>query len=111
MAQLRHDYEDFKRLNTEVLVIVPNGPKMIARYLGKHATPYPILSDVGSKVAGLYFQVKQLFALGTPTVILVDKSGRVRYTHYAKSLIEEPDNREPLAVLAQMAGSNAAGTV
>ncbi len=103
MAQLRRDYAKFQALNTEILVMVPNGPRMIARYIERHPTPYPILSDKGSAVAGQYLQVKRFFALGTPCVFLVDRGGRIRYAHYASSLTAEPDNREPLAVLAAMA--------
>lgn len=102
MAQLRHDYEYFKALNAEILVMVPNGPFMINRYLDGNPTPYPILTDKGSKVARQYFQVKHFFAFGTPTVIIVDRSGKIAYTHYANSLIEEPGNEEPLAVLAEL---------
>ena len=104
MAQLRHDHAKFQALNTEILVMVPNGPRMIARHVERHPTPYPILSDKGSAVAGQYLQVKRFFALGTPSVFLVDRGGRIRYAHYASSLIAEPDNREPLAVLEAMAG-------
>ena len=99
MAQLRHDYKEFKALNTEVLVMVPNGPRMIEKHVNENNPPYPILSDKGSKVAAQYFQVKQFFLVGTPTVFLVNKKGQVLYAHYATSLIEEPDNKEPLAVL------------
>jgi peroxiredoxin len=104
MAQLRHDYEEFKALNAEVLVLVPNGPKMIARFRGNHEIPYPILSDRGSRVGEQYFQVKHFFKLGTPTVFVVDQAGRIRYAHYAASLLAEPDNEAPLAVLAQLKG-------
>jgi peroxiredoxin len=99
MAQLRHDYPRFKQLNAEILVMVPNGPRMIAGYLKAHPAPYPILTDKGAKVAGHYLQTKQFFSLGTPSVFLVDKTGRIRYAHYARLMIEEPDNEEPLAVL------------
>jgi len=99
MAQLRHDYKEFKALNTEVLVMVPNGPRMIEKHVNENKPPYPILSDKGSKVAAQYFQVKKFFVAGTPTVFLVNKKGRVLYAHYATSIIEEPDNKEPLAVL------------
>lgn len=102
MAQLCHDYPKFKGLNTEVLVMVPNGPKMIEKHVKEHATPYPILSDKGLKVAAAYFQIKKFFLAGTPTVFLVDKTGRIGYAYYANSLIEEPDNQEPLTVLARL---------
>lgn len=100
MAQLRHDYPKFQALNTEVLVMVPNGPRSIERYAAAHRIPYPILTDKGSRVASQYFQIKMLFSLGTPTVFLVGKGGTILYTHYAISPLDEPDNREPLAVLA-----------
>jgi peroxiredoxin len=102
MAQLRHDYKKFRELNTEVLVMVPNGPRTIERYKTTNAVPYPILSDKGSAVAGMYMQVKRVFKIGTPTVLLVDQKGRIIYAHYARSVIEEPDNQEPLKILADL---------
>ncbi len=102
MAQLRHDYQKFKALNTEVLLIVPNGPKMIEGHIKQNNTQYPILSDRASNVAAEYFQIKKFFLAGTPTVVLVDKGGRIGYISYVASLIGEPDNREPLAVLARL---------
>jgi peroxiredoxin len=105
MVQLRHDYPKFKALNTEVLVIVPNGPKMIRRFVDATRTPYPIWSDKGAKVAAQYgIDTRQLVLLQafTPTVVLVDPGGVIRYASYGSSYIQEPDNREPLAVLAQL---------
>jgi peroxiredoxin len=105
MAQLRHDYQKFKALNTEVLVIVPNGPKMIGRHVIQNETPYLILSDKGAKVAAQYaIDNRQVILLQifTPTVFLVDTSGVIRYASYGTSYIKEPDNRGPLAVLAQL---------
>ena len=103
MAQLRHDYPKFQALNTEVLVLIPNGPVSIERYARSQAIPYPILTDKGSRVASQYSQIKMLFSLGTPTVFLVGKGGKILYTHYAISPLDEPDNREPLEVLEKSA--------
>ena len=47
-------------------------------------------------------QLKKFIAIGTPTVFLLDRQGVIRYAHYATSVIEEPDNREPLRVLREM---------
>jgi len=99
MAQLRHDYEQFKALNTDIWVMVPNGPKMIQRHVDEFHPPYTILTDKGAKVASLYFQVKQFFLIGTPTVFAVDRGGIIRYAHYASSVVEEPDNANALAEL------------
>ena len=107
MAQLRRDYEQFKALDTEVMVVVPNGPKSIERYVKSHATPYPILSDKGAMVAdgyGIKAKNVVLMSAFTPTVFLVDRAGTIRYTNYSTSYIKEPDNNEPLGVLERMRG-------
>lgn len=83
--------------------MVPNGPRMITRFLEKHPLPYPVLTDMGARVAGQYLQVRQLFKLGTPSVFLVGRDGRILYALYASLLIDEPDNAGPLAVLAGLA--------
>jgi len=105
MAQLRHDYQEFQALNTEVIVIVPNGPKMIERHVNQNGTLYPILSDKGVKVAA-QFAIKTrkvaLLQTFTPTVFLVDTGGVIRYASYGFSYIKEPNNQEPLAVLLEL---------
>lgn len=103
MAQLRHDYDKFKALNTEIMVMVPNGRFMINRYRNNNSTPYILLTDKGSKVAKQYFQIKRFLSIGTPTVFVVDREGKIAYTHYADSLVEEPGNDEPLTVLTKLA--------
>jgi len=102
MAQLRHDSEKFNALNTEIMILVPNGPFMIKRYLNKHPSGFTILTDKRAKVAAQYFQVKQFFAIGTPTVFVVDQTGKIIYAYYAKSALEEPGNEGPLAALSAL---------
>jgi peroxiredoxin len=102
MTQLRHDYSEFQKFNTEVLVVVPNGPRMIERHISENNTPYPVLTDKGGKTAAEYFQVKKFFVAGTPTVFVINNSGEICYVNYQNSLIKEPDNQEPLAVLSQL---------
>jgi peroxiredoxin len=77
---------------------------MIHRYVERHAIPYTILSDKGSKVAAQYFQVKHYISFGTPTVFLIDQNGKILYAHYADSLLEEPDNKIPLSLLTGISG-------
>jgi peroxiredoxin len=102
MAQLRHDYSKFQALNTEIVVVVPNGQFMINRTMCKNRTPLIILTDKWSKIASLYFQVKQFFSLGTPMVPIIDQNGKIDYAYYAASVLEEPGTEEPLSVLIQL---------
>jgi peroxiredoxin len=105
MAQLRHDQQKFSDMECGIVVIVPNGPKMIARYLQSNPTNYIILSDRGARVTDLYgihtrrIGMVQAFK---PGVFLVDRSGTIRYTNYLRSYVKEPDNNAPLVVLAGM---------
>lgn len=108
MAQLRHDYETFQALNSDVLVVVPNGPKMIERYVHNSGAPYPILSDKGAKVAEQYgiktrgIPIVQFTAF-KPGVFLIDNTGTIIYADYVGSYIAEPDNGDVLAVLESLA--------
>jgi peroxiredoxin len=102
MAQLRHNIDQFTALHTKIMVLVPNGSFMINLFLKRHPTPYPILSDKGSIVADQYFQVKKFLLIGTPSVFIVQKGGKIAYTHYADSLIAKPGLAEPLAILSQI---------
>lgn len=106
MAQLRHDYEQFKAADSDVLVIVPNGPRMIERHIQAYSPPYRILSDKGGVIANQFGAAPKNLAFLTafkPAVFLVDRAGKLVYTNYTPSYVTEPDNREPLALLAQLA--------
>jgi peroxiredoxin len=104
MTQLRDDYSAFQAYQTEVLVIVPNGPHMLKARLPELALPYPVLMDKGSKVAYRYSGVEKFWLEGTALAVLVDKGGLIRYIHAAQTQSEEPDNAEILRVLQEMTG-------
>lgn len=98
---MRHDYEKFRSADTDVLVIVPNGRKMLEKHVQEHNPAYRILSDRGAGVARQYGVQPKSFPFLTalkPAVFLVGKSGKVLYTNYTASYVAEPDNREPLAL-------------
>jgi len=102
MAQLRHDFERFEELETRVVVIVPNGPKMITRHIDRCDPPYTILSDKGSRVAASYGQTIGRLRLGAPALFVVNREGVIVYAYYATSLTEEPDSTGPLEALAMI---------
>ena len=106
MAQLCLDNDKFQELNTEIMVMLPNGPLMIKRYLSKNPTPFVILTDRGSRVAERYFQYKWIFSIGSPTVFLVNQAGNITYTFYGNSPLDEPGNQEVLALLPRLVFKN-----
>jgi peroxiredoxin len=105
VAQLRHEYEQFRATNTEVLVMAPNRPASIAKYLNAHPTPFPILSDPGAQIAELY----GIEAIHAPFMTMfigamfaVDRSGRIRFADYSVPLVSRPDESRALAVLSAL---------
>lgn len=105
MAQLRHDFERFEALGTQVAVIVPNGPRTIARHVDRCNPPYAILSDKGSRTAAAYGQTIGRLRIGAPALFVVNCEGIITWAYYATSLTEEPDNSGPLGKLEMIGGS------
>ena len=106
MAQLRHEYDQFRATNTEIIVIAPNKPASIARYVKAQPTEFPILSDPGARTAELY----GIEAVHAPfltvfigAMFVVDQDARVRYADYNVPLVSRPDDNKALAVLMGMA--------
>ena len=112
MAQLRLDYQEFQQLNAQVIVIVPNGPLSILRFWSENDIPLSDFGDKGAKAAEQFgIRTRRLglaasFALFTPAVFVVDRAGIIRYAHYEKSYLSEPDNQMPLALLGTIAAAN-----
>ncbi len=115
MAQLRHEYEQFRATNTEVLVMAPNKPASLARYLNAHPTPFPILSDPARASPSRY----GIEAIHAPfltffvgAMFVVDRAGRIRFADYSVPLVSRPDDNQALAVQLRCrspAGSFSAG--
>jgi peroxiredoxin len=106
VAQLRHEYEQFRAANTEVLVMAPNRPASIARYVNVHPTPFPILSDPGARVAeayGIAAVHAPFLTMFVGAMFVVDRTGQIRYADYNVPLVSRPDDSKPLAVLMGLA--------
>lgn len=93
MAQLRHDYQRFLQLNTEIIVVGPEDAESFRRYWLQEALPFIGLPDPEHTVLKLYGQEVKLFKLGRmPALMLIDKSGMLRYVHYGDSMVDIPAN-------------------
>ncbi len=100
---MRQDYDEFVARDAEVLVIGPDGPRAFQRTWEKEAFPFPGLADPQHKVADAYGQEVSLVKLGRmPALILVDKSGQIRFEHYGESMSDIPLNRKVLELLDEL---------
>lgn len=103
MAQLRQRYSEFIARGAEVVVIGPEKAETFARHWHRQDYPFVGLPDPEHKVADLYGQEVNMLKLGRlPTLIVVDRDGRVRYQHHGGSMRDIPDSREILSLLDKL---------
>jgi len=100
MAQLRQDYPEFSRRNTEVIVAGPENSDAFEEYWQKESLPFIGLPDPNHTVLKLYGQQVNLFKLGRlPAQAVIDKNGKVRFVHYGHSMMDIPQNSEIIRIL------------
>ncbi len=100
MAQLRQDYKEFVRRDTEVIVVGPEDERAFSSFWHDHQLPFIGLPDHKASVLKQYGQEVNLFKFGRmPAQMIVDKAGMVRYVHYGHSMEDIPSNAEILELL------------
>ena len=103
MAQLRDDHEKFTKLDTVILVVGPENPQSFRSYWAKNELPFIGLPDPNHSILKLYGQEVNLFKLGRmPAMVIVDKSGQVRFVHYGHSMSDIPANQDVLETLTEL---------
>ena len=99
---MRQDYQQFKTVDTEIVVIGPEGAEEFRKYWQENDLPFIGLPDPEHKVLKLYGQEVKLFKLGRlPAQMLIDKAGMLRYVHYGHSMSDIPSNEEILSLIGQ----------
>ena len=103
MAQLRQEYDDFVKRDTEVVVVGPEGPKQFGSYWQKENLPFIGLPNPNYSVLKMFGQEVNLFKLGRmPAQVIIDKQGIARYVHYGKSMSDIPESAELLTILDEL---------
>lgn len=103
MAQLRQDYKEFVVRNTEVLIVSPEETEQVMEFWTKETMPMPGLVDPGHEVANQYGQEVNLLKLGRmPSLVVLDRSGAVRYEHRGGSMMDIPENKKILALVDEL---------
>lgn len=92
---MRQDYQDFAKLNTEIIVIGSEKPESFRKYWLEKNFPFIGLPDPEHMIQQLYGQEVKPLKLGRmPAQVLVDKLGIVRYVHYGDSMADIPSNND-----------------
>jgi peroxiredoxin Q/BCP len=103
MAQLRQDYQEFVKRDTEVIILGPDGPSAFKRTWQMEDMPMIGLADPGSKVADRYHQKVNLLKWGRmPALLVIDKNGIIRFVHYGNSMSDIPENAAILGLIDEI---------
>jgi peroxiredoxin len=100
LALLRREIESVDARRTVILVIYPDRPERIRKYWEQENLPFPGFADSENLVASLFQQNANLYRKGRlPSVILVDREGRIRYRYDGASAPDIPSNETLFAEL------------
>ena len=76
-------------------MVSQNTPEEFARMWEKKSLPFIGLPDDHGRVAGLYHQKVHLIKLGRmPALLVINRSGIVRYSYYSSSMKDIPVNED-----------------
>ena len=85
----KHD-ADFKKLDVQILAVSVDAPSRGKWVEGKLKAPFPILSDSKHVAMELYgtrspeYRNREGLSVNTPTLILIDRTGMIRWIHQAE---------------------------
>jgi peroxiredoxin len=103
MAQLRRDYQEFVKRDTEIIAVGPEGPEAFADWWHKHQMPFVGIGDPQHVIARMFGQKVKLLKLGRmPAQFVIDREGRMRNLHYGKSMQDIMTDEEVLALLDEI---------
>ena len=83
--------EDFRKLEVQILAISVDPPDKAKSAQEKLKAAFPFLSDSGREVTELYgtlspeYRNREGGSISTPTLLLIDKTGTIRWIHQATS--------------------------
>jgi peroxiredoxin Q/BCP len=100
---LQQESNKFVYLNTEIIIIGPEGPDTFKRYWQKHNLPFTGLPDPEKKALNLYDQQIKLLKFGRmPAQVIIGRQGIFRYMHYGNSISDIPNNVELFELLEEI---------
>lgn len=100
---MREQYDEFTARDAEILVIGPEGPRRFKQVWEKQGYPFVGFSDYRHTVADLYGQEVNLAKLGRmPAMLIIDKQGVIRFTHFADAMFDIPKNADVLRLLDRL---------
>ena len=102
LARYAREIEEFEGRGAQIAGISVDPPPNNARMVGKLLLPYPLLSDPQGELARLCGLWNAEEGTATPSVVVVDQSGEVRYLYSGTDFADRPGDDEVFAVLDEL---------
>ena len=97
---MKQEYNKFVVKTASVVVVTPHDAEKSSKYLLKNNLPFYGVPDPDHKVANLYKQQWKLFKLGLmPALFVIDRSGKIVFSYYSKSMKDIPANNIVIGML------------
>ncbi len=104
LASYARELEEFERRGAQVVGISVDPPQNNARMVGKLRLPFPLLSDPRAELVtrlGLWDPEDQV---ARPSILVVDRSGEVRYLYSGADFADRPGDAEVFGALEGLNG-------
>jgi peroxiredoxin len=99
LASYARGIEEFEKRGAQLAGISVDPPANNASLVGKLLLPFPLLSDPEGELARLFGVWNEKEGVATPSIVVVDQSGEVRYLYSGKDIADRPRDEEVLAAL------------
>lgn len=100
---MKNNFDEFVSRAVTIVVVAPHPLLKVAEYWQKEALPMIGIPDEDGRLATLYGQEWKLLKLGRmPALFVVDRRGRLVFSHYGKSMSDIPANRDVLKMIDSM---------
>jgi len=98
---LREDHGKFTSKGAVVLATGPDGPDEFRAMWARGKFPFRGIPDPDHRIAKLYEQRWRLLGLGRqPSVVVIDREGRIRSRHDGSQMWDLPSNGDVLDLVA-----------
>jgi peroxiredoxin len=101
---LRDGDEQFRHRGAQIIAIAPHALDEVEVLVSTLRLPFPVGSDPERSIFQAYGVVSRRWSLGQrPGVVVIDRSGLVRWAHVGWQQWDIPTNAEVMAVLDRLA--------
>src|SRR3712207_4584516 len=99
LAGYARGYEEFDKRGAQVAGISVDPPGNNARMVGELLLPFPLLSDPRGELIKRYGLWDEEEGVAAPSILVVDRSGEIRYRYSGSDFADRPGDEEVFAAL------------